>query len=469
MKVLTTNISTLSQDIYLRGDAKYYYAIENNLFNLFNTSNNVRLSDIIEEKYSICPYLDDVDYFGIPTGQAYIDEDGDITDFQLVNVDNHPGRLKYTVSKDNILLSSLRLAKAPALNFDFENINEYVFSNGFYVFAVKEGWNQKFVLYLLRSKKLKSLIDNNIYRGIGISAYKIEDLYKVEVGKCSIENQNLAVRKIIPIEAEIKDLKRGIKSVQKIIDDIFQKEFYFDYEKFDELKKIKIFTKAPLDFANNSDSRFSVKFHRPAGEYVESELKRITKKKIKHFLSEPIILGASVSPSDYDETGEFQYLSMATIKTWSYNYEEARFVSNDYAVSKQGKTISKNDIILARSGEGTIGKVALIEYDHKAVFADFTMRIRLKNYNHKFAYYFMRSVYFQYLIEIYKKGLGNNTNIFPIVIQEFPLPDISLDEQQRIVDEIHAEISKQNEIKAQILKLRLQIDDIIENTIKKTN
>lgn len=256
MKVLTTNISTLSQDIYLRGDAKYYYAIENNLFNLFNTSNNVRLSDIIEEKYSICPYLDDVDYFGIPTGQAYIDEDGDITDFQLVNVDNHPGRLKYTVSKDNILLSSLRLAKAPALNFDLENIDEYVFSNGFYVFAVKEGWNQKFVLYLLRSKKLKSLIDNNIYRGIGISAYKIEDLYKVEVGKCSIENQNLAVRKIIPIEAEIKDLKRGIKSVQKIIDDIFQKEFYFDYEKFDELKKIKIFTKAPLDFANNSDSRF---------------------------------------------------------------------------------------------------------------------------------------------------------------------------------------------------------------------
>lgn len=61
MKVLTTNISTLSQDIYLRGDAKYYYAIENNLFNLFNTSNNVRLSDIIEEKYSICPYLDDVE------------------------------------------------------------------------------------------------------------------------------------------------------------------------------------------------------------------------------------------------------------------------------------------------------------------------------------------------------------------------------------------------------------------------
>ena len=73
--------------------------------------------------------------------------------------------------------------------------------------------------------------------------------------------------------------------------------------------------------------------------------------------------------------------------------------------------------------------------------------------------------YFQYLIEIYKKGLGNNTNIFPIVVREFPMLDISLDEQQRIVDEIHSEIGKQNEIKSQISSLRSKIDEIVENVI----
>ena len=93
------------------------------------------------------------------------------------------------------------------------------------------------------------------------------------------------------------------------------------------------------------------------------------------------------------------------------------------------------------------------------------MRIRLKNYNPKFAYYYMRSTYFQYLVEIYKKGLGNNTNIFPIVIQEFPLPDISLEEQQKMVDAIQLEIDKQNEIKNQIAILRGKIDSIIENAI----
>ncbi len=466
MKVLTTKISTLAQDVYLRNDVKYYHAIENNLFNPFGTSDNVRLSDILEEEYTVCPYLDDEDYFGIPTGQTYIDEDGEITDSQLVNADNHPGRLKYSVSKENILLSSLRLAKAPALNFDFEDIDKYVFSNGFYVFTVKEGWNQKFVLHLLRSKKIKALIDNNIYRGIGISSYRVEDLFKVEVAKCSVENQNFVVSRIIPIEDKIKTIKSGIKSTQTIIDEIIQKEFHFNYEKFMELKNIKVFSKTPLDFSNNIDSRFSAKFHRPAGQFVEGELARITDKKIKHYLAEPIVLGASVSPSNYSDDGEFCYISMATIKNWKFDLESASTVSKEYSDSKQAKTVRKNDIILARSGEGTIGKVALIDDDElQGVFADFTMRIRLKNYNPEFAYYYFRTTYFQYLIEIYKKGLGNNTNIFPIVVREFPMLDISLEEQQRIVDEIHAEIAKQDEIKSQVTELRMQINKIIENAI----
>ena len=157
---------------------------------------------------------------------------------------------------------------------------------------------------------------------------------------------------------------------------------------------------------------------------------------------------------------------MATIRGWKFDSEGANTVSKAYSDSKTDKIVRKDDIILARSGEGTIGKVALIEDENiQGVFADFTMRIRLKDYNPEFAYYYFRTSYFQYLIEIYKKGLGNNTNIFPIVIQEFPMIDISLDEQQRIVDEIHSEIEKQDDIKAKIAKLRVQIDTIIEETI----
>ena len=49
-------------------------------------------------------------------------------------------------------------------------------------------------------------------------------------------------------------------------------------------------------------------------------------------------------------------------------------------IPRNPKQCKKNDIILARFGEGTIGKVALIDDDElQGVFADFTMRIRLKD------------------------------------------------------------------------------------------
>lgn len=198
------------------------------------------------------------------------------------------------------------------------------------------------------------------------------------------------------------------------------------------------------------------------------ELKKTTTKKIKHFLSEPIVLGASVSPSDYDDEGNYRYISMATIKNWKFDFDSANVVSDVYSEVKSAKSVKKNDIILARSGEGTIGKVALIQDDNlKGIFADFTMRIRLKDYNPEFAYYYFRTTYFQYLIEIYKKGLGNNTNIFPIIVREFPLIDIPVYEQERIVAEIHAEIDKQEKLKAGISDIQQQIDQIIEGCISK--
>ena len=67
--------------------------------------------------------------------------------------------------------------------------------------------------------------------------------------------------------------------------------------------------------------------------------------------------------------------------------------------------------------------------------------------------------------EIYKKGLGNNTNIFPIVVREFPLIDIPVYEQERIVAEIHAEINKQEKLKAGISDIQQQIDQIVEDCI----
>ena len=99
----------------------------------------------------------------------------------------------------------------------------------------------------------------------------------------------------------------------------------------------------------------------------------------------------------------------------------------------------------------------MIEDDIKGIFADFTMRIRLENYNPYFAYYYFRTSFFQYLIEIYKKGLGNNTNIFPVVIKELPIPNVSLNEQEIIVSKIKKDMDQQLIIRKQIESVRNKI------------
>jgi len=175
------------------------------------------------------------------------------------------------------------------------------------------------------------------------------------------------------------------------------------------------------------------------------------------------VLGAGISPSEYDEDGKYYYISMASIKNWEFEKETARLVSDEYASKHQDKAIRKNDIILACSGEGTIGKVALIEEeDINGIFSNFTMRIRLSNCNPLFAYYYFRTKYFQYLIEINKKGLGNITNIFPSQIQEFPMIAVDLKKQHEIVDKIKEEINRYEEVKKQIETKKDEINEIIK-------
>lgn len=470
MKILNATLEDFSYEKTLRQDFDFhsnrlsicenYYTFDE----LFDLTNNNKLSYAdIEDEFYYCE-IGDVDKYGDIFPQKL-----DKNNRNYCN-ENYFAKIEkgdiIRVDIGDILLSKVRPNLKKFILINDVNKN-YYFTSAFLKVSPKK--LKKIIYYCLRNTFYKNIMAIS-RQGKGYPTINDRDVRTLRFDKNLIDklerkeielNNNIAI-----IENQIADLKKRLKDVQSIVDEVLQKEFNFDYDKFNQLKKVDRFN-MPLDcFALNPDLRFSAKFHRPAGDFVMQELLRITSKKFKHFLAEPIVLGASISPSDFDENGDFYYISMATIKNWAFNTNDAQFVSNAYSAGKKEKTIKKDDIILARSGEGTIGKVALIEEESlKAVFADFTMRIRLINYNVKFAYYYMRGTYFQYLVEIYKKGLGNNTNIFPIVIREFPLIDIPLVEQQRIVEEIQTEIDKQNEIKNRIAKLRRDIDQIIENAM----
>lgn len=153
---------------------------------------------------------------------------------------------------------------------------------------------------------------------------------------------------------------------------------------------------------------------------------------------------------------------MATIKDRVFNPDAANKVCSDYwNANKRRFSIKKGDIIIARSGEGTIGKAAIIKDDFDAIFCDFTMRVRVAGYNPFFLCYYINTEMFQSLIERDKKGLGNNTNIFPSQIKEFPIPDISLPRQDFITEKIDAIFTAQRAIDVEIDAKRKKIERLV--------
>jgi len=460
-------LSSLNQDDTVRIDSKFNQLMESVGYNIFGITQSclIPLKEVLIPNYELFEFEEDKEYFGVPTGKEYTNEFGDITSSQIITKDDHPNRLMYKVDEDSILISSLKGARTPALNFNFD-LSKYVFSNGFYIFKVLDGWHKEFVLYLLRTDKLKSVLDNHLYRGIGISSYKESDFLKIKIPRISIVKQSVAIEKIAPIKVELINLKNSKRDIVNIINQVFGKAFEFNWEEFESIKQEKTYTSNIASFANNIDCRMGIRFHNKAGQYVQSFLEQITNKRIKDFISEPIVLGKSVSPKNYDEDGEYFYIAMSNIKTWAFDPEDCKKVSDEYSSSNLNKTVQKGDILLARSGEGTIGKVALIEdQEISGIFSDFTQRIRLTGFDPLCAYYYFRSDFFQYLVYTHKKGLGNNTNIFPSQIREFPMPYWDEKKQAEIVKTIKTQLDEQKEIEEKIEKKQQKINKIIENAI----
>lgn len=349
----------------------------------------------------------------------------------------------------------------------------YINQNVFWVNIDENRINKKFLLWYMNCIIRKSF--HKIYSTKYISK---KELSRITIPNISLSKQTKFELDIFPIEKEIKKLEEKIISMSTIIDTVFASYFKYDYEKFNSLKH-SIFYSSFLQYGNNVDLRSSAKFHRPAGEFVYQELINRPNKKIKKCLILPMITGQGIETTDYDESGEYAYVSMADISSWELDLSNIKYVSNDYANIKLTKKIkglktpvsteiAVNDIVMMRSGEGGIGKVAIIKNDLKGIFCDFIIRMRFDEsiINPEFAYFYFRSQYFQYLIEINKKGLGNNTNIFPNQVQEFPIPDILLSEQQEIVDMINTEIDKQKEIEKQIDEKKNEIEKILNAILK---
>lgn len=466
--ITVTKLETLTSDLDLRLDYKYYSLVVENFIHVGKAKNNqefIKLKDVLHPRYRNFSYQPDMEYKGITTTNENFDEIGNIVDFDLVTFDEHPDRLKYKVKKDYLLLSSLKGAKCPPFLIADEWENA-VFSNGFYIYEIAEGNHPVFIKYLLQSSYFRSILDEHLYRGIGISTFKERDFLDIRIPKVSYETQKQIVEQIRPIEHEIEPLIKGKIKLVEVVNRVLGKKFGFDAESLLSRKKTLVYQHGLAQNSKSFDLRSSHKFHNPAYFEVDNILHKLGCKKIKYSLAKDIRLGAGVSPSDIDQNASTYFISPAAMSKGYVSLSEAWVVSQDYfEKNKKRFAVKKGDILLRRSGM-SIGKVAIVQDEMDAVYSDFMMRVQFnpKLAYPKFVYYFFNSILFQSLIERDKKGL-QLPNIFPSQIKNFPIPDISISQQIALADEIQSEMDIQNSSIKQILKKRKEIEKHVLDAI----
>lgn len=363
--------------------------------------------------------------------------------------------------ENDILLSKVR-----------PNLKKYVFidkdnKDYFYTFAfihlVPKKLN-KILYYSLRTIFYQNLIAIS-RQGKGYPTLKEDDFLYLKFDKKIIDKlsvkQDQIVAQIEPIEKNIKKLKSRIIPAQEVINKAFAREFKFGLKKFEELKKEKFF-EVDIFKINTILIRSTVIQNSLKSEYLKRFLKENTLF-LKDIIVKPIKRGKQ---PEYTEEG-IKVIKTLNIQKGDINFDEVQFVSDEFLKKNEEKAgIYQNDLLLTSTGMGR-GKFALYN-EEEICFADShisIIRFSQKEVLPYFLNYYCQSFFGIEQLKYIEMHIKGTPEIYEAQLNYFQIPNISLKNQQKIVDEIKTELDKQEEMKQKIEAERNKIDEIIEKAV----
>lgn len=351
------------------------------------------------------------------------------------------------------------------------NKDVFINQNVFWLKLDRSAVNTKFLLWYF------NIYIRRIFQEVYSAKYlSKQELSRINVPNVSLEKQNEFEEKVKPYETEITILQNSIIDNEHIINDIFSK--YFRYDKKIIYKVHKGMTYGTQKngntnfcitnsrFSNITDSKYRVSTR--ANNSIIKEIYKILKEfgtiKTKDIVIEPIHRGKS---PNYDKNGKIPVVKTAHITNNGINTVFDEFVNDEFYKKKVDAQLKKGDILLTSTGKPSIGKIDIYESEDNAI-ADghlSIIRINKRKYNPRFFVYFIRSVLGYVQLEKEYVGCTNQIELYPDSINSILLPNIDLELQDKIVEEIDKKIEKQNEFKSKINiqkeKIRMILNSII--------
>ena len=458
LKQFTTDFQELTKHQYLRFDEKFWFTTKNLatydyalLKDIFYLLNGNSYTEFYTEEKTDIPYvrIGDLSFkHNIDDKNLiYLDESCEI---------NEDKKLR----KDDLILATIG-ATIGKINLarEFEG---GTFSNNTILLRLKdkEKHNPYFYEKLFQSNLLQKYIWGVVSQKAqpNLQSYDLKNV-KIPLVAKSIQDQIVA--QIEPIEKKIKELKSQITPPQEIINKVFAREFGFDLEKFEELKKERFF-ETDISEITTSLIRSTVVQNSSRTRFLKSFLKRDTIF-LKDILTKPIKRGKQ---PEYTEGG-IKVIKTLNIQKGQIVFDEVQFVSESFLKDNEEKAgVYKDDMLLTSTGMGR-GKFALYD-DEETCFADSHISIIRFNKQRILPYflnYYCQSFFGTEQLKYIEMHIKGTPEIYEAQLNYFQIPDIPLKSQQKIVDEIKTELDKQEGMKKKIKTERNKIDEIIEKAV----
>lgn len=465
MNVLFKNLDEFGKHFYLRFDTKYWLTVNEIDFTkskkvkeIFNLINGCTLTEFYSEVKTDRVFLRIGDLTYKDTIQnsnlIYLDDECEIPNEKvLTGSDLVLATIGATIGKINLA----------------SGYEGGTFSNNTIVLRFKNfvEHNPKFYELLFQSNIFMKYL-------FGVASQKAQpnlqsyDISQIRVPIINKTIQETIVKEIEPIQTYISELKKNVLSPQGIIDKVFAQHFGFDIENADKKKK-ELVHYASLEDLANEELKFdiSLKYRYIFLNYIKnpSNIEWIELGKLVD------VKGGKRLPKGQNITEEetdYKYIRVDDL-SWSgvFDLENIKYISEENHKAIKNYIAKENDILLTIVG-ATVGKCGLVpaELDGENITENFA-RLIIKdkeNYLPEYVNYCLQSKTSVYQIDEYK-GRGSQGKLALFRIKKIKMPKIGKTQQQEIVDEIKAELDKQELLKQQITTERNKIDKIIEECI----
>lgn len=378
----------------------------------------------------------------------------------------------------DILISSVRPNLKKFVHIDTETCGGY-FTKAFIHMRPKIG-NSLLLYRSLRNIFFRNLISAS-RMGKGYPTLKKGDLKNIKFKKTYIDNllnnSERLLKKIIPIENEIKELKSQLQDPMDVINRVFAREFGYNPELWKKFGKgmtvltqkcenvgLRTYTLDFDEFKNSKILRFSTRYHTKYTQQLSDILNSTKTLKVNEIIKKPVKRGKQ--PVSAPE-GEVYAIKTGQLKNKCLDLTDCTMVSEDfYNASERARTVF-GDVLIASTGKGSLGKIDIVEIDEKLVVDGHISIVSIdkSKYDPMFFVLYLRSILGGFQFERDYTGATNQVELYPDEIHNFLVPDIELEKQKQIVDEITLKIEENNIIEKQIEENLLKIDEIMEEIL----